>query len=99
MFNSSKPKYKRVLLKVTGEMLGGEAKGIDFEAVGRFAKKILEIKKSTGVELAILVGAGNLFRGREINDSEIDRATADYIGMLGTVMNALAIQEEFERRY
>lgn len=91
-------KYSRILLKLTGEMLGGdEKKGINFKAIGKFAKEIYKIKTKTKLELVILVGAGNLFRGREVEGTNIDRATADYIGMLGTVMNALALQEELER--
>lgn len=91
-------KYKRVLLKITGELFGGEdRKGLDFEAIGKFAKVAYQAKQNTGTQLVILMGAGNLFRGREVAGTNIDRATADYIGMLGTIMNALALQEELER--
>ncbi|OGE31700.1 UMP kinase [Candidatus Daviesbacteria bacterium RIFCSPHIGHO2_01_FULL_44_29] len=91
-------KYKRVLLKITGELFGGEdKKGLDFEAIGKFAKVAYQAKQNTGTQLVILMGAGNLFRGREVAGTNIDRATADYIGMLGTIMNALALQEELER--
>lgn len=90
-------KYKRVLLKVTGELFEGDGRPLNFGSVGKFAKSVFEIKKRTGVELVMLLGAGNLFRGREVEGTSIDRATADYIGMLGTVMNAMALQEEMEK--
>lgn len=91
-------KYKRILLKLTGELFGGgDAKGIDFHAVGRIAKVIAELQQSSGIEIALVVGAGNLFRGRDAIGKVVDASAADYIGMLGTVMNALALQEEIER--
>lgn len=92
-----KPKYKRVLLKLTGELFGGkDKKNIDFPSVKRIAQNISKIKQETDIEIAVVCGAGNLFRGRNVADTEVDKATADYIGMLGTVMNALALQEEIE---
>lgn len=92
------PKYKRVLLKLTGELMGGaEKKGINFKAIGKVASYIADLKKRLNIELVIVTGSGNLFRGREVNDLPVDRGTADYIGMLGTMMNALAMQEELER--
>lgn len=79
-------------------MMGGEdAKGIDFPAVEKFARELQRIKNSTKAQFAVLVGAGNLFRGRLVEGTKIDRATADYIGMLGTIMNCMALQEELER--
>lgn len=91
-------KYKRVLLKVTGELFAGsKERGLDFKAIGQFASSLYKIKQRTGVELSVLIGAGNLFRGRQVEGTDIDRATADYIGMMGTIMNALALQEELER--
>ncbi len=92
------PKYKRVLLKLTGELMGGEEKkGINFKAIGKIASYIANLKKRVPIELAIVIGGGNLFRGRSMHDLPVDRGTADYIGMLGTVMNAMALQEELER--
>lgn len=97
MTTHQKPKYKRILLKLTGELLGGkDKKNIDFSSVKRIAKNIAKIQNETDIEIAVVCGAGNLFRGRNVTDTEVDKATADYIGMLGTVMNALALQEELE---
>jgi len=91
-------KYKRILLKLSGEPFGGEQKkGISFKAIKKIAEYLHHLKKSLNLEIAIIVGGGNLFRGREIVGSEFDQATADYIGMLGTVMNALALQFELEK--
>jgi uridylate kinase len=96
---SSEPKYKRVLLKLTGELFGNADthKGLDFIQIQKIAEYIVKLKEKSGIEIAIVVGAGNLFRGREVIDTGADKAAADYIGMLGTVMNALALQEEIER--
>lgn len=96
---SSEPKYKRVLLKLTGELFGNAEshKGLDFNQIQKIAQYIVGLKNKSGVEVAIVVGAGNLFRGREVADTGADKAAADYIGMLGTIMNALALQEEIER--
>ena len=89
-----KPKYKRVLLKISGESLAGDSKfGIDTPTVKKIAGEIKQVYDS-GVESAIVVGGGNFWRGR--TSSNMDRATADYIGMLATCMNALALQEAFE---
>jgi len=89
--------YKRVLLKLTGEVFGGERQlGLDFVAIKKLTKYLAKLRKKTRVELAIVIGAGNLFRGRNVNDAGFDRAAADYIGMLGTVMNALSLQGELE---
>lgn len=91
-------KYKRILLKLTGELFGGKSrKGLDFAAISELSLYLHTLTQKTKIELAIVVGAGNLFRGKEAKGSAINRATADYIGMLGTVMNALALQEELER--
>ncbi len=94
----TEPKYKRILLKLTGDMFGNPEthKGIDFSAVHKVAEAIHNLKAKTNIEIAVVVGAGNLFRGREATGLKVDSATADYIGMLGTVMNALALQEEIE---
>lgn len=91
-------KYKRILLKLSGELFGKEEKkGIDFKSINRLAEYLQRLKKALNLEIAIVVGGGNLFRGRELAGGEFDQATADYIGMLGTVMNALALQSELEK--
>lgn len=85
-----KPKYKRVLLKISGEALAGEQKfGICDEVTDVVARQIKEVS-DLGVEIAIVVGGGNFWRGR--SSENMDRATADYMGMLATVMNSLALQ-------
>lgn len=90
-------KYKRVLLKVSGELFGKSgSKNFDFGKIEKFVKQIIKICKKTNTELGIVVGAGNLFRGRFVKSSNFNRAVADQIGMLGTVMNALALQEVFK---
>ena len=84
-------KYKRVLIKLSGEALAGEDKfGVNPEMTAKTATQIKEIHDQ-GVQIAIVVGGGNFFRGR--TGKNIDRATADYMGMLATVMNALALQD------
>ena len=84
-------KYKRVLIKLSGEALAGEDKfGVNLEMTAKTAAQIKEIHDQ-GVQIAIVVGGGNFFRGR--TGKNIDRATADYMGMLATVMNALALQD------
>lgn len=94
----AKPKYKRVLLKISGEALcGDEGYGIDNDILSGIAAEIEEIIK-TGVELAIVIGGGNIFRGVAASAKGMDRASADYMGMLATVMNALALQDALERR-
>ena len=86
-----KPIYKRVLLKISGEALAGEQRfGINEDMTRKVAQEIKQIH-DLGVEVAIVVGGGNFWRGRSSQD--MDRATADYIGMLATVMNSLALQE------
>ena len=90
-------KYKRVILKVTGEALGGEEKyGIDSETVRAFAEEIKEVK-ALGCEMAIVIGGGNIFRGAQLSESGMERATADYMGMLATVINSLALQDALEK--
>lgn len=90
-------RYERVLLKLTGELFGDDSgKGLDFSSVGRIASKIVGIFKESGVELSIVVGGGNIFRGRE-RGKGTDQATADYMGMLATVINGLALQDALER--
>ena len=90
-------KYKRVLLKLSGEALAGDlGYGIDPKVVDDLAEQISEIVHD-GVQLAVVVGGGNIFRGLAGSAEGMDRAQADYIGMLATVMNALALQDSFER--
>ena len=89
--------YNRVLLKLSGEVFGKDKQGLDFTTVNQVASRIRGVHKKTGVEMAIVVGAGNLFRARYIEGTKVDHVVADQIGMLGTVMNAMALQEEMER--
>ena len=87
---------RRVLLKLSGEMFGGGAIGLDAEVLKRVAAEIAEAVRD-GVQVAIVVGGGNFFRGAELQQSGMDRARADYMGMLGTVMNAIALQDFVEK--
>ncbi|WP_373598085.1 UMP kinase [Paraclostridium bifermentans] len=90
----TKPMYKRVLLKLSGEALAGEKGfGINNEVVNEIAQAIKQIQ-AVGVEVAVVVGGGNFWRGR--TSEGMDRTTADYIGMLATVMNAMALQDALE---
>ena len=89
--------YKRVLLKLSGEALMGEGRyGIDPEVTERLARQIKQLHDD-GVQVGIVVGGGNIFRGLAGSAKGMDRAQADYMGMLATVMNALALQDAFER--
>ena len=89
------PKYKKVLLKISGEALAGEKKtGLDEEMLQQVAEQVKAIK-DMGVQVAVVVGGGNFWRGR--TSQSMDRATADYMGMLATVINSLALQDAFER--
>ena len=93
---ADKPAYKRVLLKVSGEMLAGDQGfGIQPDTIQRFASEIKEIR-DLGVEIAVVIGGGNIFRGLAGASRGMDRAHADYMGMLATVMNALALQDALE---
>ncbi len=90
-------KYHRILLKLSGEALAGaNGFGIDPKEVEAIARRIKEVY-SLGVQVAVVIGAGNLWRGKQGLDRGMDRATADYMGMLGTVMNALALMDALER--
>lgn len=90
-------KYRRVLLKLGGEALGGpDGRGIDPLQAETIAQRVVKVHEM-GVELAIVIGAGNLWRGKTGLGRGMDRATADYMGMLGTVMNALALMDAIER--
>ncbi|GAJ10452.1 unnamed protein product, partial [marine sediment metagenome] len=91
------PKYRRVLLKLSGEAFKGRtAYGIDAPTVARVAKQVKQIV-DMGVEVAVVVGAGNIWRGATAAKEGIDRVTADYAGMLATVINALSLQDALEK--
>ncbi len=95
--SSNQKPYKRILIKLSGEALAGEGEyGIDGACISSLAQEILEIHK-LNVEIAIVVGGGNIFRGVKGVETGIDRATADYMGMLATIMNALALQAACEK--
>ena len=90
-------KYRRVLLKLSGEaLMGDEAYGIDPKVIDRLAAEISELN-TKGAEVAIVIGGGNIFRGTGLAARGIDRATADHMGMLATIMNSLAMQDALER--
>jgi len=94
---AGKPLYRRVLLKVSGEaLMGDQSYGIDPKVTERIARDIADVHAS-GVEVALVVGGGNIFRGVSAASAGVARATADYMGMLATVMNALALQAAVER--
>ncbi len=94
---AKKPKYCRILLKLSGEALGGEAGfGINPEAVHDMARQVKEVQELQ-VEVVIVVGGGNIFRGLQGSEKGIERATGDYMGMLATVINALALQDALEK--
>jgi len=89
--------YRRVLLKLSGEVFGGEKGiGVDIDVMRDVAQQIKDVVKG-GVQLAVVVGGGNYFRGAELQQVGMDRARADYMGMLGTVMNCLALQDFLEK--
>lgn len=93
-----KPLYKRVLLKLSGEALVGDGEyGICPEIIGSIADEIKEIR-DVGIEVAIVIGGGNIFRGVAASSKGMDRASADYMGMLATVINALALQDALENK-
>jgi len=93
----SELKYKRILLKLSGEALAGPAGfGIDVSEAEAIASRIKEVHEM-GVEVAVVIGAGNIWRGKLGLDRGMDRATADYMGMLGTVMNAMVLMDALER--
>ncbi len=93
----SKPAFKRILLKLSGEALMGNGEfGVDTEVLARIASEVLELCR-LGVEVGMVIGGGNLFRGAGLAQAGMDRATADHMGMLATVMNSLAMQDTLER--
>ena len=96
--SKKKPVYKRILLKLSGEALMGDAEfGIDPKVIDRISDEIKELT-GIGIEVALVIGGGNIFRGVSLSAAGMDRATADYMGMLATVINALAIQDGLERK-
>jgi uridylate kinase len=91
------PVYKRVLLKLSGEALAGKRSyGIDYETVNKIAREIKEVVRM-GIEFGVVVGGGNIFRGAEAHARGMERASADYMGMLATVINSLALQSMLEQ--
>ena len=92
----SSPLYKRILVKLSGEALMGDLDyGIDTTVIKRIANELIQVK-NLGIEVAVVVGGGNIFRGAGLAGAGMDRVTGDYMGMLATVMNALAIQDALE---
>ena len=97
MTSSAVPAYKRILLKLSGEaLMGDQSYGIDPAVAAQIAQDVAEIQ-SMGVQTAIVIGGGNIFRGVAASARGMDRATADYMGMLATVINALALQDALEQ--
>src|SRR5476651_400853 len=95
---SQQPVYKRVLLKLSGEALQGEEGfGIDPAKLAQVGAEIARVIQ-LGVQVALVIGAGNLLRGAHFNDAELDRVTADQMGMLATVMNALALRDALDKK-
>ncbi|HVC44076.1 MAG TPA: UMP kinase [Candidatus Binataceae bacterium] len=95
--NESKPRFHRVLLKLSGEALApSQGSGIDPDALGLIAQEVKEVA-ALGLELALVIGAGNILRGSEYEARGMDRSTADQMGMLATVINALALQNALEQ--
>ena len=92
------PAYSRILLKLSGEaLMGDDAFGINRETIERMVQEIIAVAQM-GVELAIVIGGGNIFRGMAGGAAGMDRATADYMGMLATVMNSLALADAIDRK-
>jgi len=97
MKKTKQPRYRRILLKLSGEALGGEAGlGICPEAVQSMAQQISEVRE-LGVQVVVVIGGGNIFRGLAGSERGIERATGDYMGMLATVINSLALQDALEK--
>ncbi|MBL0041891.1 MAG: UMP kinase [Xanthomonadales bacterium] len=91
-------RYSRILLKLSGEaLMGSESYGIDPKVLGRLADEIIEVVR-TGVQVGVVIGGGNIFRGAGLAAAGMDRVTGDHMGMLATVMNALAMQDAIEKR-
>jgi uridylate kinase len=88
--------YQRVLLKLSGEVFGGGKVGVDPDVVSKIAREIASVVRA-GIQVAVVTGGGNFFRGAELQQRGMDRARADYMGMLGIVMNCLALQDFLEK--
>lgn len=98
MSEGTTPKYKRIMLKLSGEaLMGSKSYGIDADVISDIADEIKEAHQM-GTEVAVVIGGGNIFRGIEASAKGMDRATADYIGMLATVLNALTLQDALEKK-
>ena len=95
--NRKKPKFRRVLLKISGEVLGGETGGICPESVHDVAAQVREVAK-LGVQIGVVVGGGNIFRGLQGSEKGIERVTGDQMGMLATVINSMALQDALEKQ-
>jgi uridylate kinase len=93
----SMPTYERVLIKLSGEVFGGGRVGVDPNVVSGVARQIADVVRE-GVQVCVVVGGGNFFRGAEMQQRGMDRSRADYMGMLGTVMNCLALQDFLEKQ-
>ena len=96
MTESDRPRFSRVLLKISGEAFTGPANSVDVQKTHAMAEQIGEVSRD-GVSIAIVVGGGNIWRGKVHEEAGMERATADYMGMLATVINALALQDALER--
>ena len=95
--SAAQPAFKRILLKLSGEALMGEAEyGIDPAVISRLAREVRDVSKA-GVQVGVVIGGGNIFRGAGLASAGMDRITGDHMGMLATVMNALALQDALER--
>ena len=96
---AQRPKFKRIVFKPSGEALAGDSgKGLDGATLEATAKEIIDLRQNLNVDVAVVVGGGNFWRGREGSMTGMDATQSDHIGMLGTVMNALALQDALERQ-
>lgn len=96
---AQRPSFKRIVFKPSGEALAGESgKGLDGATLEATAKEIIDLRQNLGVDVAVVVGGGNFWRGRQGSMTGMDATQSDHIGMLGTVMNALALQDALERQ-
>jgi len=96
---AQRPKFKRIVFKPSGEALAGDSgKGLDGETLEATAKEIIDLRQNLNVDVTVVVGGGNFWRGREGSMTGMDATQSDHIGMLGTVMNALALQDALERQ-
>ncbi len=91
------PGYERVLLKLSGEVFGGGKVGVDPDVVATIAREVASVQRA-GIQIAVVTGGGNFFRGAELQQRGMDRVRADYMGMLGIVMNCLALQDFLEKQ-